>query len=269
MITIEGVTFRYAPGQALAVEDASFTVGPSEVVGIIGPNGSGKSTTARLMKGLILPETGRVTVDGLDTHSEGLQVRRKVGLVFQNPNSQIVNAIVEQEVAFGPENLGLQTAEIRARVTSALSDVGLPGSESAECHSLSMADKQRVALAGVLAMEPSYLVLDEPTTWLEPAARAALLRDVLRWAQGRNAGIVLVTHRMDEALLCHRVVGMRHGKIEVIGPPTEILADPRTRERLSLAVPEAFALVSSLRDAGLPVSPYASLESAAEAICTS
>lgn len=269
MIAARDVVYRYQPDQPPAVDNISIVVDPGEVVGVIGPNGSGKSTLSRLLKGLLVPDLGSVQVNGIDTHQGSLQVRRLVGLVFQNPNSQIVNAVVENEVAFGPENMGLPAAEIRRRVDDALETVGLRGQESAECHNLSMADKQRVAIAAVMAMEPQYLILDEPTAWLEPMTRWQLLKAVLGWAAVHSVGLVLVTHRMDEAQVCGRVYGMLHGRVDVTGTPGEILQDRGVRDRLSLAVPEAFVLVDELRAAGLPVREGAPLDDVAAALCRS
>jgi energy-coupling factor transport system ATP-binding protein len=269
MIDVRRASFRYAPGLAPALLEISVRVEPGEVVGIVGPNGSGKSTLGRLMKGLLLPSQGQVLVDGLDSAVDGIEVRRRVGLVFQNPNSQIVNSVVEQEVAFGPENLGLPAAEIRARVARALQAVSLVGREAMECHSLSMADKQRVALASVMAMQPRYLVLDESTTWLEPKARAAVLREVMTWAARDQVALVLVTHRMDEAQLCGRLYGMLHGQVEVAGTPAEILHVPEVRARLSLALPAAYVLTSELQAAGLPVTAGEPIDEVAERLCGS
>ncbi len=269
MIDVQGLTYRY-PGQAdAALEGVSVRVEPSEMVGIVGPNGSGKSTLGRLIKGLLLPTSGRVCVDGLDTRHEGLEIRRRVGLVFQNPNSQIVNAVVEHEVAFGPENLGLPPAEIRLRVDEALGAVGLLGRETAESHQLSMADKQRVALASVMAMRPSYLVLDEATAWLEPSARWPLLEEVLRWSAARGAGTVLITHRMDEAQMCRRLYGMLDGHVEIVGTPDQVFGNREVRERLALEVPESLVLAEELRAQGVPVTTGVGIEGLAEALCQS
>ncbi|MGH2441970.1 MAG: ATP-binding cassette domain-containing protein [Chloroflexota bacterium] len=269
MIEVLDVQFRYSPDAAPALTGVSLSVQAGEMVGIVGPNGSGKSTLGRLMKGLVMPTDGRVLVDSLDTGADGLAVRGLVGLVFQNPNSQIVNTVVENEVAFGPENAALATSEIRKRVSNALQAVGMNGQENAECHALTMAGKQRVAIASVLAMEPKYVVLDEPTTWLEPKARWGLLREVMRWASAAGAGLVLITHRMDEAQLCDRLYGMLHGEMVVSGSPDDLLRDEDIRTRLSLEIPESYMLTSELHDAGLPVEPGFALEWVAEAICPS
>jgi energy-coupling factor transport system ATP-binding protein len=262
-----GVTYRYDPRDEPAVEDVSLQVKPGEIISIVGPNGSGKSTMGRLVKALMLPTGGRVLVDELDTRERSLEVRRIVGMVFQNPNSQIVNSIVEQEVAFGPENLGLPTEEVRWRVGEALEAVGLQGREKAECHSLTMADKQRIALAAVIALHPRYLILDEPTAWIEPRARWRLFRAVLRWSTEQGAGVVLITHRMDEALLSRRMYGMLHGRVEVVDTPQSVLADEAMRTRLALDVPDTFALARELEAAGLPAVPGADIDQLADVLC--
>ena len=266
MISVQNLGYRYPKETELALRDVSARVEHGEVVGIVGPNGSGKSTLGRLMKGLLWPSEGRVTVDGLDTRTHGLEIRRVVGLVFQNPNSQIVNAVVEQEVAFGLENVGLEPDEIRTRVDAALGAVGLVGRELEECYKLSMADKQRVALAAVMAMEPRYLILDEPTAWLEPTVRWPLLEEVLRWRAERGAGLVLVTHRMDEAQSCDRLYGMLDGRIEAQGTPEEVLQDENIRTKLALDVPETYELAASLRAGGVPVALGTSIDRLAERI---
>jgi energy-coupling factor transport system ATP-binding protein len=266
MISVENLSYRYPRETEPALEHVSMRVDPGEVVGIVGPNGSGKSTLGRLIKGLLLPFSGRVCVDDLDTRQQGLQVRRLVGLVFQNPNSQIVNAVVEQEVAFGLENMGLPPGEIRERVDAALQAVDLLGRRLEESYKLSMADKQRVALAAVIAMRPRYLILDEPTAWLEPAARWPLLEEVFRWGAEHGTALVLVTHRMDEAQACRRLYGMLDGRVAAEGPPNEILQDAAIRQRLALDVPETFELAAELRAAGIPDARGPSIDRLADVI---
>jgi energy-coupling factor transport system ATP-binding protein len=199
--------------------------------------------------------------------------------VFQNPNSQIVNSIVEQEVAFGPENIGLPAPEIRRRVQNSLELVGLVDQANAECHRLTMADKQRVALASVLALEPSYLVLDEPTAWIQPRARWQLLQQVIAASVAREVALILITHRMDEALVCDRLYGMLDGSIVATGRPAELFDDEPTRRRLALEVPETYQLALLLQEAGMPLlvsegSPVSALSGTdvnylADALCRS
>jgi len=266
MIDVQDVSYRYPGGSSVAVEHVEAAVQPGEVVGIVGPNGSGKSTLGRLIKGLLLPTAGCVCIDGMDSAVDGLGVRRRVGLVFQNPNSQIVNSVVEQEIAFGPENVGLPTEEIRERVEGALRAVGLSGRESDECHALSMADKQRIAIASVIAMLPDYIVLDEATAWIEPSSRWSLLGEVLRWRAERQAGVVLITPRMDEALLCQRLYGMLDGRVLITGSPEEVLQNEAARTRLALDVPETYVLAARLREAGLPARPGVAVDRLADVL---
>jgi energy-coupling factor transport system ATP-binding protein len=177
--------------------------------------------------------------------------------------------VVEQEVAFGPENLGLPTAEIRERVEDALRAVGLQDHRTAESHALSMADKQRVAIAAVIALYPRYLILDEPTAWVEPAGRWKLLDEVLRWSSTREAGLILVTHRMDEAQVCSRLYGMLRGRVEIVGTPQQVLCNDEARARLALEMPDVLVLTDELRAAGLPVEPSAGVDHLAEALSRS
>jgi energy-coupling factor transport system ATP-binding protein len=269
MIEARAAGYRYPRGTEAAVDDVNLEIPPGEMLAIVGPNGSGKSTLGRMIKALLLPTTGTIAVDGLDSREEGLEIRRRVGLVFQNPTSQIVNAVVEQEIAFGPENLGLPPAEVRRRVGAALSAVHLSGMEEAECNTLSMANRQRVAIASVLAMEPSYLVLDEPTAWLEPRTRRPVLEEVFRWSRERGVAVVIATHRMDEAQMCARVAGMLDGRVVVEGTASDVLRDPQVRERLSLDVPETLHLAETLAARGLPVTLGASVEELADELCRS
>ena len=251
MIQLRGASYRYPHAQDEAVVDVTMDMAPGEVVGIVGPNGSGKSTVGRLIKGLLIPARGGIVVDGLDTREHALEVRRLVGLVFQNPDNQIVNSTVAYEVAFGPENLGLPSSEVRDRVKRALEAVGMGGHGDDECHSLSMAQKQRVSMASVIAMAPRYVVLDEPTAWIEPRDRWPLLHSIVEWGRGEDVGLVLITHRMEEAALCARLYGMRDGRIEASGPPARVLGDASTRARLALEVPETMVLAAELRAEGI------------------
>lgn len=266
MIAVDQVTFRYPGDSEPALDNVSVSVDEGEVMAVVGPNGSGKSTLGRLMKGLLLPSAGTVLVDGRDSRTANREARTAVGLVFQNPNSQIVNAVVQDEVAFGPENIGLPAEQIRRRVREALRAVDLEGHELDECHSMSMAAKQRIALASVLAMEPRYLILDEPTVWIEPSGRWPLLSEVLRWKDRTGGGVVLITHRMDEAQLADRVYGLLDGRIEAEGSPAQVLHDGAIRVKLGLDIPETYALGEDLQRAGLPVVPGAPVEALAESI---
>ncbi|MGH2448908.1 MAG: ATP-binding cassette domain-containing protein [Chloroflexota bacterium] len=254
-IEATGIGYRYPGAAQPALSDVSVAVRPGEVVGIVGPNGSGKSTLGSILKGLLLPSAGKLVVDSFEPDSAHRRIRTLVGLLFQNPNSQIVNAVVEHEVAFGPENMGLATAEVRARVDEALAAVSLTEQAEANCHELTMADKQRVALAAVLAMRPRYLILDEPTTWIEPPARWPLLLSTVQHAREGGMGVLLITHRMEETAIADRLYGMRGGRVHIEGRPREILADEDSRRLLSLDIPDIVEEGDRLRQAGLPVTP--------------
>ncbi|MDP2234545.1 MAG: ATP-binding cassette domain-containing protein, partial [Actinomycetota bacterium] len=207
MIRFDDVSFSYATptGQVPAVVDVGFECRAGETVAVLGANGSGKSTLARLTNALLVPASGCVTVDDIDTADPDRtwEIRERVGLVFQNPDNQIVGTVVEEDVAFGPENLGLAREEIRRRVDSALAAVGLAGMERREPHRLSGGQKQRLAIAGALAMRPAYLVLDEPTSMLDPAGREGVL-SILSALAAAGHGIVHVTHHLADVVRADR-----------------------------------------------------------------
>lgn len=270
MIVLESVTARYRAEGVPALDDVSLTLRPGELVVVVGANGSGKSTLACLCDGLLLPAGGRVTVDGIETGDpDGLwEVRRLVGMVFQDPDDQIVGTVVEEDCAFGPENLGLDSAEIRARVDDALAAVGLTGLERREPHLLSEGQKQRLAIAGALAMRPRYLVFDEPTAMLDPAGRRSVLGIMSRLAHVDGHGVLVVSH--DTAGLAHadRVVGLRGGRVVYDGAPVRLLEDPELLVSLGLAVSSAGVLAAELRRRGVAV-PVDALdaESVVDALC--
>jgi energy-coupling factor transport system ATP-binding protein len=257
MIHFEHVCFEYPTpsGPLRALSDVDFTLEQGELVAVVGANGSGKSTLARLCDGLLVPTSGTVTVDGLDTRdpSATWDVRARVGLVMQNPDDQIVGGTVEDDTAFGPENLGLPRAEIGRRVESALAAVGLRGLERTEPHLLSEGQKQRLAVAGALAMEPAYIVFDEATSMLDARARDGVLSIVERLARGSGVGVVLVTHRLAEAALADRVVGLADGSVAFEGPPETLFADEASVSALRLGLPATVRLAIELRARGLEV----------------
>lgn len=226
VIVFDGVTFSYRDAGEPAVLEVDLRLGDGERVALVGPNGSGKSTLALLANGILVPHEGRVLVDGLDTAQERVldRVRSAVGLVLQNPDDQIVGATVEEDVAFGPENLALHPDEIVERVRAAIAAVGLSGLERREPHTLSEGQKQRLAIAGALAMQPRHLVLDEPTAMLDPIGRREVLEAVARFhREGR--GVVHITHDAAEIALCDRAVGLRGGRVAFDGPVSELLCD--------------------------------------------
>lgn len=244
-------------GEVKAVAGVSFTVAKGEFVVIIGHNGSGKSTLAKHLNGLLLPTKGRVLVDGLDTRQlENVwEIRRRVGMVFQNPDNQLVATSVEEDVAFGPENLGIPSAEIRQRVDEALELVRMSEFKYKEPHLLSGGQKQRVAIAGVIAMRPDYLVLDEPTAMLDPQGRQEVMSTVLRLNKEEGLGVIHITHYMDEAVYADRVIVMENGKIEMTGTPKEVFAQVEKLKKLRMDVPQMTELASLLRQGGMEIPP--------------
>ncbi len=269
MIEFAGVTFAYPSpgGDVVALRSVSLSVAPGESVAVLGANGSGKSTLALLANGLRLPREGSVLVDGMDT-SDGAHVwdvRIRVGLVLQNPDNQIVATTVEEDVAFGPENLGVEPELIRERVARALETVGLGGLEGREPHHLSGGQRQRLAIAGALALEPAYLVLDEPTAMLDLQGRADVL-GVLDTLRERGTGILHITHHLADAARADRVVVLDRGEVALSGTPVEVFAE-ESLSSLGLAAPPIGELADALRAAGVPVPAAAyTAESVVEAL---
>ena len=249
----------------LAIEKGSFTA-------VLGHNGSGKSTLAKQMSAVLLPTSGRVLVDGMSTAEETniLPIRRRVGMVFQNPDNQIVANVVEEDVAFAPENLGVPTEEIRRRVDEALAAVGMEKFRLHAPHLLSGGQKQRIAIAGVLAMEPEVLVLDEVTAMLDPEGRKEVLETVHRLNRERGMTVVLITHHMSEVEKADRVIVMEQGSVVMDGAPREIFPRVEELRKLSLDVPGTVDLLYELRRHGWDVPLDAlSIEECADAICKS
>ena len=255
--------FAALRGVTLSVEQGSF-------VAVLGHNGSGKSTLAKHMNAVLLPTGGTVWVDGMDTADEALllEIRRRVGMVFQNPDNQIVANGVEEDVAFGPENLGYTTPEIRQRVDAALKAVGMEQFTLHAPHQLSGGQKQRIAIAGVIAMEPACIVLDESTAMLDPSGRREVLDTVRALNRTRGVTIVLITHHMDEAAMADRVVVMEGGQVVMDGAPREILPRMEELRAIGLDAPHTVELLHGLREDGFDVPLDAlSVEECADAIC--
>ena len=259
IIKTEKLTFAYPPdegkdpvqalrGVDLALAQGSFTV-------ILGHNGSGKSTLAKHLNAVLLPGGGKVWVSGLDTADESLllEIRRRVGMVFQNPDNQIVANVVEEDVAFGPENLGVPTEEIQKRVANAIKAVGMEDFTLHAPHHLSGGQKQRVAIAGIIAMEPACIVLDEATAMLDPMGRREVLDTVKKLNREKGITIVLITHHMDEAALADRIVVMDDGKIVMDGTPEEVLVRVEELQKIGLAAPHTVELLYGLRQDGFDV----------------
>lgn len=237
------------------IHHLSLSIEEGEFVALLGHNGSGKSTMAKLFNGMYLPQSGRVVVDGMDTADESLQfeIRRRVGLVQQNPDNQLVASIVEEDVAFGPENLGLPPAEIRSRVDQALKAVDMYAYREHAPFKLSGGQKQRVAIAGVIAMEPKCIVLDEPTAMLDPRGRDEVMQTIRTLNREKGITIILITHYMDEAVQAGRVVVMNSGEIVTQGTPREVFSQVELLKRHKLDVPQATELMYRLRGAGIDV----------------
>ena len=251
MIKIDHVAYRYDE-EHTALKDISLEINKSEMLAIVGHNGSGKSTLAKHLNALLLPTEGRVEVDGMDTAVEAntLNIRKKVGMVFQNPDNQIVTTIVEEDVAFGPENLGVPPEEIRRRVNEALKAVGMEKYARSAPHMLSGGQKQRIAIAGMLAMEPEVLVLDEATAMLDPQGRREVLDTIHRLNRERGMTVVLITHHMAEAEEADRVIVMNDGEAAMDGTPREIFAQVERLHELGLAAPDTVELMQRLNRQG-------------------
>lgn len=256
MIEFDEVTFDYGSGErrVRALRGVSTRVESGELVTVLGANGSGKSTLARLANGLLRPAEGRVLVDGLDTVDPAYvwEVRSRVGLVFQNPENQIVATTVEEDAAFGPENLGVAPPVIRERVTLALNVVGLTGLETREPHTLSGGQKQRLAIAGALALDPAYLVLDEPTALLDLQGRADVL-GVLAALRDRGTGILHITHHLADTASADRVLVLAEGSVVFEGTPARLLGDAALLDTLGLVLPPIGVLAAELRSVGVDV----------------
>ncbi len=258
ILQTENLTFRYTTGEGVAptvLDNLTLSVRPGEFVAVLGHNGSGKSTLAKHFNAILLPSGGKVYVDGLDTCGEEhlLDIRRRVGMVFQNPDNQIVASVVEEDVAFGPENLGVPSAEIRERVDAALETVGMADYARHAPHLLSGGQKQRVAIAGVLAMRPRCIVLDEPTAMLDPVGRKEVLDTIRRLNREQNITVVLITHHMDEAAQAGRLIVMHDGHIVADDKPELVFQNVDGLRSLGLEVPEPVALLYELRQAGVDV----------------
>ena len=274
MIETKDLTFAYPAeegkrsepalrGVSLGIEKGSFVV-------VLGHNGSGKSTLAKHMNAVLLPSGGTVYVEGMDTKDEALllEIRRRVGMVFQNPDNQIVANVVEEDVAFAPENLGVPSEEIRRRVDDALAAVGMSEFTRHAPHLLSGGQKQRVAIAGVIAMAPECIVLDEATAMLDPAGRREVLSAIRALNQERNITVVLITHHMDEAMDADRLIVMNDGKLVMNGTPAEVFTQVDALRAMGLAAPDTVELLYGLRQSGMDVPLDAlTVDACADAIC--
>ena len=273
IIKTEDLVFRYTTEEGVAptvLDGVDLTIEEGSFVAILGHNGSGKSTLAKHFNAILLPSGGKVYVAGIDTADEDrlLDIRRQVGMVFQNPDNQIVASVVEEDVAFAPENLGVPSEEIRRRVDDALKAVGMYEYREHAPHLLSGGQKQRVAIAGVLAMAPRCIVLDEPTAMLDPVGRREVLETIKALNRTSGVTVVLITHHMDEAAQADRLVVMSKGRIVADGTPKKVFADVEGLKAVGLTVPETVELCWELRQDGLDL-PLDALtdEECAQALC--
>lgn len=260
LIAVKDLTFTYGAGARNAVKALStinLEICRGECVAVIGQNGSGKSTLAKHFNGLLLPTGGSVTVGGLSVSDPAniREIRKKVGMVFQNPDNQLVSTVVEEDVAFGPENLGLPRDEIRARVDWALETLHMAGYRTETPSRLSGGQKQRVAIAGVLAMKPECIVLDEPTALLDPRGREEVLQSIKKLNRAEGITIILITHYMSEAIECDRIVVMDAGEIKADGTAREIFAQADLVKQLGLDVPVPLQFARRLNQRGFAVPP--------------
>ena len=260
IISVEHLAYTYPgmddmPGVAV-FEDLNLKVEEGTFVAVLGTNGCGKSTLAKHFNSILLPSGGKVYVCGMDTADEDriMAVRRKVGMVFQNPDNQIVANVVEEDVAFGPENLGIASPEIRHRVDKALKQVGMYEYREHAPHLLSGGQKQRVAIAGVIAMQPKCIVLDEPTAMLDPRGRREVIETIGRLNKEKGITIVLITHHMDEAAKAQRVVVLHKGKVAADGTPQEVFSQVELLHDIGLAAPETVELCWDLNKEGFDLS---------------
>ena len=263
MIKTDKLVFEYAKrdeegniiGKSRAIDEVSLDIEPGQFIAILGHNGSGKSTLAKHMNALLVPSDGTMWVDGMDTKEEEHQwdVRQSAGMVFQNPDNQLVATIVEEDIAFGPENLGVEPAEIRKRVDSALHMVGMDGYQKNEPSKLSGGQKQRIAIAGILAMQPKCIVFDEPTAMLDPAGRKDVMETAHRLNKENGITIILITHYMDEAATADKVYVIDDGKIVLSGVPKEVFSQVDKMKGFGLDVPQVTETAYNLRKLGIDI----------------
>ena len=255
IISFKQVHFTYPGDELESLCGVDLEIDEGSFVAVLGHNGSGKSTLAKHMNAILTPDSGSVIVDGIDSREEDkvFEIRRRVGMVFQNPDNQLVANVVEDDVAFAPENLGVPSEEIRERVDEALKQVGMYEYRTHAPHLLSGGQKQRVAIAGVIAMRPKIIVLDEPTAMLDPRGRDEVISTVTRLCRESGMTVVLITHHMEECIGADKLVVMSNGYIKAAGRPSEIFSNVEMMAREGLAVPETTKLLYELRHCGYDV----------------
>lgn len=260
IVEFHNVTFRYDADEGEqqpepAIRDFTFNVKKGEFVAILGHNGSGKSTVAKLSNSVFIPNEGQVLVNGMDTADENLayEIRKTVGVVFQNPDNQIVASIVEEDVAFGPENLGLPREEIRKRVDDSLKAVGMYEYRHHEPHKLSGGQKQRVAIAGIIAMRPECIFLDEPTAMLDPQGRKEVMETVMKLNTDCGMSVVFITHFMEEAALADRVAVINNSRLLLDGTPKEVFGQEKLLRSVGLDIPQITQLAREMKKSGVGI----------------
>lgn len=269
ILSMQDVSFSYDSNNKV-IKNVSLSIEKGEYVAIIGHNGSGKSTLTKLLNGLLVPETGTVTVDGFSSAGDKkslFEIRKRVGVVFQNPDNQLVASIVEDDVAFGPENLGVPREEIGKRIDFALDFVGMQQFRKRTPTRLSGGQKQRIAIAGVLALMPEILVLDESTAMLDPMGRKEVLDVVKKLNQEQNMTIIAITHYMDEVTKADRVIVLDKGEIKMQGTPEEIFSKQEKLKEMGLEIPLSARIAQSLRDKGVNLSTVLTTEQLTEEVC--
>ena len=261
-ITVDKLSYIYedeSPDSAPVLKELSLTINKGELLAVLGHNGSGKSTFAKLLNMILTPTSGRIVINGRDitsddlTEDDVLELRKTVGMVFQNPDNQLVATIVEDDVAFGPENLGVPSAEIRERVDKALADVDMSAYAKHEPHRLSGGQKQRVAIAGVMAMLPECIIFDESTAMLDPLGRKDVMDSVIKLNREKGITVIMITHYMDEAARADRIVVLDDGEAILDGTPAYVFEHEEKLRECGLAVPQCTELVHRLREYGIPL----------------
>ena len=269
IIETRELSFRYSEDSPLALENVTLSIEEGSFTAVLGHNGSGKSTFAKHLNAILLPSGGKVYVGGIDTADESrlFDIRKTAGMVFQNPDNQIVANVVEEDVAFACENMGLPPEEIRRRVDESLAAVGMSDHAKSAPHLLSGGQKQRVAIAGILAMQPRCIVMDEPTAMLDPSGRAEVMAAIQRLNRKMGVTVVLITHHMDEAAAAQRVIVMKQGRVALDGTPRQIFSQVERMRELSLSVPQTVELLYALDRDGAGLSLEAlSVEECADEI---
>ncbi len=271
IIELKNVSFDYKNGEdtSRGVKNIDLRIEKGAFCVLLGHNGSGKSTLAKLLNGFLIPDAGDVTIDGINTREEKriFEIRAKVGMVFQNPDNQMVASIIEDDLAFGPENLGIPPEEIRKRIDWALSAVDMEAYRSGTPYKLSGGQKQRVAIAAILAMLPEILILDEATAMLDPKGRAEVIETAKRLNKENGMTVVLITHYMDEAIDADDVIVLCDGEIVNRGTPKKVFGEPELIKKAGLELPVASRVAHALREAGYPLPPILKDEELVEAIC--